>query len=63
MNTNISIGVFLAISSGTFIYVSCSVIMVEEFALTKYRYSKYFSFFFGALLSAGMAFLAAAYED
>ena len=51
-------GMFLAISAGTFIYVSCSVVIVEEFALTKYRYSKYSFFFLGGLLASGIAVIA-----
>jgi zinc transporter ZupT len=59
MKSAISRGSLLALSSGTFIYVSCSVIMVEEFSLTKYRYTKYLCFFIGSLLAAGMNFLTA----
>lgn len=48
-------GMFLAFSAGTFTYVSCSVIIVEEFALTRHRYSKYSLFFLGGLLAAGIS--------
>jgi zinc transporter 1/2/3 len=39
--------VFLAISTGTFIYVACSEVIVEEFSLTKYKWSKFFFFIGG----------------
>jgi zinc transporter ZupT len=44
--------IFLAISSGAFIYVSSSVVVIEEFAITNYRWSKYFLFLLGAILTA-----------
>ncbi len=52
-------GLFLAISAGTFTYVSCSVVIVEEFAITRYRYSKYTVFFLGGLLASGIAVVGA----
>ncbi len=48
-------GILLAISAGTFTYVSCSVVIVEEFAITRHRYSKYSFFFLGGVLTATMA--------
>jgi len=52
-------GMFLAISAGTFTYVSCSVVIVEEFAITRHRFSKYFMFFLGGLLAAGIPIIRA----
>ena len=49
--------VLLSFSSGTFIYVSCSVNIVEEFALTRYKYSKYLFFLLGGLATAGISIL------
>jgi len=43
-------GTFLAISAGTFLYVSASEVIVEEFAITKYRYQKYFLYLCGGIL-------------
>jgi len=40
-------GIFLAMSTGTFIYVACSEVIVEEFAITKYKYSKFFFCLYG----------------
>jgi zinc transporter ZupT len=50
-------GVLLSFASGTFIYVSCSVNIVEEFALTRYKYSKYIFFLLGGLATAGISIL------
>lgn len=46
--------IFLGIASGTFLYVSTSVVIVEEFAITKYRYGKFFCYVFGGILTAGI---------
>jgi zinc transporter ZupT len=53
--------ILLGISAGTFIYVSCSVVIVEEFAITRYRYSKYSFFFLGGALTAGIAIVGSEY--
>jgi solute carrier family 39 (zinc transporter), member 1/2/3 len=45
---------FLALASGSFIYVSTSVIIIEEFTLTKYKYSKFFLFLLGGISTAGL---------
>jgi zinc transporter 1/2/3 len=42
----------LSISAGAFLYVSSSVVIIEEFAITNYRWSKYFFFMIGAILTA-----------
>jgi zinc transporter 1/2/3 len=44
--------IFLSVSAGAFIYVSSSVVVIEEFAITNYRWSKYFCFMLGAVLTA-----------
>ena len=41
--------VFLAISTGTFIYVACSEVIVEEFAMSRYKYAKFAVFIFGGI--------------
>jgi len=40
-------GVFLSIAAGTFIYIAASEIVVEEFAIQKYKWGKYFAFMLG----------------
>ncbi len=48
-------GAVLAMSSGTFIYVAASEVIVEEFALTKHKFQKFFAFIIGGILVAGLA--------
>lgn len=50
-------GLFLGISSGTFLYVSASEVIVEEFAITKYRYQKYFLYLCGGILVGLLSYL------
>lgn len=47
--------IFLSLSGGTFLYISASEIIVEEFSVTKYKYSKYLMFLIGAIFVAGLA--------
>ena len=47
-------GVFLCISTGTFLYVACSEVIVEEFSTPDKRYLKYFLYFMGTLFAAGL---------
>ncbi len=49
--------ILLSMSSGAFLYVSTSVVVIEEFTVTNYRYSKYFCFILGGVLSAGIKVL------
>jgi zinc transporter 1/2/3 len=55
-------GIFLAMSSGTFIYVAASEIIVEEFAVTRYKYQKFFAFLMGGFLIAGLAIFETLHE-
>ena len=48
-------GIFLSISTGTFIYVACSEVIVEEFSEPAKRYKKFLLYFFGVILAAGLA--------
>lgn len=49
-------GIFLAISSGTFLYISASEVIVEEFAITKYSYEKFIIFISGGLFAGILAY-------
>lgn len=51
--------IFLSFSAGTFIYVSASVVIVEEFTLTKRRYTKFLCYLIGGLATAGIAIAGA----
>lgn len=56
-------GIILGLSAGTFIYVAASEVIVEEFAVTKYKYSKYFVYFIGAVFIYGLAAWEAFSDD
>ena len=43
-------GILLSVSGGTFLYVSASEVIVEEFAITKYKYKKYAFYILGGIL-------------
>jgi zinc transporter 1/2/3 len=50
-------GTFLALASGSFIYVSTSVIIIEEFTVTKYKYTKFLLFLLGGIGTAFVIYL------
>jgi len=56
-------GIVLAISTGTFIYVAASEVIVEEFAITKYRYSKFLSYLIGGIFVGFLAVLEGMFEE
>lgn len=49
--------IFTSLAGGTFIYVSCSELIVEEFALPGKRWIKYFAFLLGAVIITCLGFL------
>ena len=51
--------IFLAISTGTFIYVACSEVIVEEFALTKYKWMKFLFFILGGIFISVLSIIDA----
>ncbi|CAI2372605.1 unnamed protein product [Moneuplotes crassus] len=42
--------IFSSLAAGTFVYIACSEVIVEEFSVPKYRWIKMFSFLIGASL-------------
>ena len=56
-------GIVLALSTGTFIYVAASEVIVEEFAVTKYRYSKFITYLFGGIFVGILAVLEKIHGD
>ena len=50
-------GIFLSISTGTFLYVSCSEVIIEEFSTPDKRYFKFFLYLFGCVFAAGLSLL------
>lgn len=49
--------VFSSIAAGTFVYIACSEVIVEEFSLPGHRFKKYFVFLLGALIIISLWFL------
>jgi len=49
--------VLLGISSGTFIYLAASEIILEEFSVTLHKYMKFFSLLLGIALIVGVYFV------
>ncbi len=47
-------GIFLSISTGTFLYVACSEVIVEEFSTPIKRYLKFFLYLVGGIFAAGL---------
>ena len=47
-------GIFLSISTGTFLYVACSEVIVEEFSSPVKRYLKFFLYLMGGAFAAGL---------
>ena len=47
-------GVFLCISTGTFLYVACSEVIVEEFSTPEKRYLKFFLYLMGTVFAGGL---------
>lgn len=49
--------VFASIAAGSFVYISCSEVIVEEFQITDYKYTKLFVFLLGATIISLLWFL------
>ena len=50
-------GILLSISSGTFLYVACSEVIVEEFSTPIKRYLKFLLYFVGGIFAAGLSLI------
>jgi len=50
-------GVCMALSSGTFLYISCAEIIVEEFAISKHKFYKLLAYIVGILFVISLSFL------
>ena len=48
LSNNTVAGIFLSISVGTFIYIACSEVVIDEFANPEYKYPKFLCFLLGA---------------
>mmetsp|Transcript_11707 Transcript_11707/g.13250 ORF Transcript_11707/g.13250 Transcript_11707/m.13250 type:complete len:383 (+) Transcript_11707:38-1186(+) len=49
--------VFSSLAAGTFVYIACSEVIVEEFSIAKFKWFKMLAFVFGALLITSLNFL------
>ena len=52
-------GIFLAISVGTFLYIACSEVLVEEFEHPENKYIKFCAFIVGGIFTAGLSLIEA----
>ena len=50
-------GVFMAISAGTFLYISTAEIIIEEFAIAKHKYIKFVIYLLGIGFIVGISFI------
>ena len=55
-------GIFLAISVGTFIYIACSEVLVEEFENLEHKYLKFCMFMVGGIFIGGLSILELALD-
>ena len=55
-------GIFLSISTGTFLYVSCSEVIIEEFSTPQKRYIKFALYLFGCVFAAGLSLMEYFFE-
>ena len=49
--------IFLAISVGTFLYIACTEVLVEEFEHSDYKYLKFIAFIIGGIFTAGLSLI------
>ena len=55
-------GIFLSISTGTFLYVACSEVIIEEFSTPKKRYLKFALYLVGCVFAAGLSLMEYFFE-
>lgn len=48
-------GIFLSITVGTFIYIACTEVLVEEFESPNYKYLKFLMFMLGGIFIGGLS--------
>ena len=57
LSNNIVAGIFLSISVGTFIYIACSEVVVDEFANPEHKYPKFLCFLLGAAIVVALTLI------
>ena len=48
---------FSCLAAGTFLYIACSEVIVEEFSIPQYRFLKIFAFLIGIMIITCLKFL------
>ena len=51
--------IFSSLAAGTFVYIACSEVIVEEFSSQRFRWTKFFAFVLGGALITCMNFIEA----
>ena len=57
LTSNVVTGIFLSISAGTFIYIACSEVIVDEFSNPKNKYFKFLLFLLGAAFAFALTLI------
>ena len=57
LTSNVVTGIFLSISAGTFIYIACSEVIVDEFSNPENKYIKFLSFLLGAAFAFALTLI------
>ena len=57
LNNEFITGIAKALSAGTFLYIACSEIIVEEFSISKYKGIKYMFYLLGIIFVICLGFL------
>lgn len=57
LTSNVVTGIFLSISAGTFIYIACSEVIVDEFSNPENKYIKFLSFLLGAAIAFALTLI------
>jgi len=55
--------VFSCLAAGSFLYIACSEVIIEEFSIPIYRYWKLFFYFIGIGLITSLKFIEAAGDE
>ena len=51
------VGIFQCISAGTFLYIATVEVIVEEFAVSRYRFTKYLCYLSSIVFVCGLWFI------
>jgi len=54
---NLYKGTLMAISAGTFLYIATMEVIIEEFSLKRYKYTKFFLYIIGVVFISSLWFI------